>query len=187
MEATASATRGSRIGADIGASLAAYAAIWLATITPAVVVTLAGPGVQRPVRGVLGLSLTAQANPAPSVGHILALLAHNLPIAAWPLLLGVVEAHRNRRLRQLADGLLLAWIVANTLPVGAALGAYGASLIPYLPQLPLEWAALALGWGAWIAQRARAMSVPEGLAWLGAIGGTLLCAAVLESAAVRHR
>jgi hypothetical protein len=188
MGATAATTRGSRAGADrLRASLAAYAAIWIATLIPAALVSLAGPALERPVRGALGLRLAARENPAPSAGHVLALAAHNLPIAAWPLLLGVLGANRSRAARHLADGLVLSWLVANTLPVAAALSAYGLRLVPYIPQLPLEWGGLALGAGAWIAQRARAMSVREGLAWVTAIACVLICAGVLESVAVPHR
>ncbi len=59
--------------------------------------------------------------------------------------------------------MLLACIIVNTLQVGAALGAYGTALLPYIPQLPLEWGGLALGASAWLVQRRRALTVSEGL------------------------
>ena len=71
--------------------------------------------------------------------------------------------------------------------MGAALGAYGARLLPYIPQLPIEWAGLALGASAWLLQRRRALTVPEGLALLALTVCVLLCAAVIETVAVPHR
>ena len=167
--------------------LCAYAAVWTATLVAAVLVALAGRALALPVRQLLGLTLTAHHNPPPRIGHILALAAHNIPIASWPLLLGLMGAHRHRLATHIADGVLLACIILNTLPVGAALGAYGAPLLPYIPQLPLEWAGLALGTSGWLLQRRRALTVAEGLGLFALTGGVLLCAAVLETVAVPHR
>ena len=71
--------------------------------------------------------------------------------------------------------------------MGAALGAYGAPLLPYLPQLPVEWGGLALGVSAWLVQRRRALTVAEGLGLLVLIAGVLLCSGALETVAVPHR
>jgi hypothetical protein len=187
LTATTAAVRPSRSPGLVRASLAAYVAIWSATLAPAIVVALAGRMLARTARDVLGLRLAAGANPPPDAHRLLELAAHNLPIAAWPLLLGVVGAHRHRFATKLADGLVVAWIVANALPVGAALGAYGPPLIPYLPQLPLEWAALALGAGAWFTQRSSALALRDTLACLALIAGALLGAAAVETVAVAHR
>jgi hypothetical protein len=105
------------------------------------------------VRRLLGLRLVASVNPPPDLSRVMALTAHNLPIAAWPILLGVLGAHRHRLTIRIADTVLLGTLTANVLPVGAALGAYGTALLPYVPQLPAEWAGLALGSGAWLVQR----------------------------------
>jgi hypothetical protein len=167
--------------------LTSYVAIWIATLSVPVLVALCGQSLAHPARQMLALRLEPQSNPPPYLGHVLALAAHNIPIAAWPLLLGVMGAHRHRLARQIADAVLVACIIANTLPVGAGLGAYGTRLLPYIPQLPLEWAGLALGASAWLVQRRRALSVREGLQRLGLIAFLLLCAAVVESVAVPHR
>ena len=103
----------------------AYAGVWAATLAPAAVVALGGRPLTLPARRLLGLALSARRNPPPHLGHVLALAAHNIPIASWPLLLGVLGAHRHRLARPVANGVLLACIIANTLPVGAALGAKG--------------------------------------------------------------
>ncbi|MHB8533158.1 MAG: hypothetical protein ACYDC2_10605 [Solirubrobacteraceae bacterium] len=156
-------------------------------MTTAAVVGLVGRPLAAPARHLLGLTLTAQSNPPPQLGHVLALAAHNLPIASWPLLLGLLGAHHHRAATHVADGLLLACIIANTAPVGAALGAYGTGLVPFIPQLPFEWSALALGATGWLTQRRAALTVKQGLAIFALIAGALLCAAIVESLAVPHR
>ncbi len=167
--------------------LRAYAAIWLATLAPAALVVLVGRPLVLPVRRLLRLTLSAQRNRPPHVGHILALAAHNIPIACWPLLLGVLGTHRHRIAMRVADGLLLAAMVANTLPVGVALGAYGTAVLPYLPHLPLEWGGLALGASGWRLQRQRALTVSQGIAVFALIAFVLLAAAALETAGVPHQ
>jgi hypothetical protein len=159
----------------------------MATLAPAAIVALVGRQLAPPARHLLALALTAQRNPPPHMGHVLALAAHNLPIASWPLLLGVLGAHRHRLATHVADGVLLTCIIVNTLPAGAALGAYGAPLLAYIPHLPLEWAGLALGASAWLLQRHRPLVPAEGLMLTVLIAGALLCAAALETVAVPHR
>ncbi len=170
-----------------GACLDAYAAIWTATLTAAFVVAVAWQILARPVHELLGLRLTPITNPPPDIERVMALAAHNVPIAAWPLLLGVMGAHRNPRARRIADCLVLACMSGNVLPVGAALGAYGAALLPYIPQLPLEWAGLALGAGSWMVQRRRVVTAREGLVWFALIAVALVAAATLETFGVPHR
>jgi hypothetical protein len=153
----------------------------------AAVAALAGESFAITTRRLLELRLTANATPAPTVERVLALSAHNIPIAAWPLLLGVMGTQRHRLGRRIADTVVIACIMANVLPVGAALGSYGPSLLPYVPQLPLEWAGLALGASSWLVQRRGALTLGEGLVWLFLIVGALLCAAVLETVGVPHR
>jgi hypothetical protein len=172
-----------------GAWLRAYTAIWVGMLAFAAIVALTGPTLAILVHERARLALSPQLTPPPSAGHVLVLLALNLPVAAWPLLLGVIDVHRHRLSRWLADALLLVCFTRNVLWVGAALGTYGARLLPYVPQLPLEWAGLALGASAWLVQRRRPLSVPlhERLVWLGLTAGVLLLAAVLETVAVPHQ
>jgi hypothetical protein len=143
--------------------------------------------IQGPVRDLLGVRMDPQRNPPPDAWHVLALVAHNLPSTAWPLLLGVAGAHRHRLTRQIADTVLAAWFTANMLLAGAALGAYGTPLLTYIPQLPVEWAALALSASAWLQQRRHPLTVREGVVLFALIAGAVLCAAVLETSAVPHR
>lgn len=165
----------------------AYAEVWLVTLGSAGLVAISGAGLKSGVRQLLGLRLAPASNPPPNIEHVLALAAHNVPIAAWPLLLGVVGAHKHRLGRRLAEAALLAWIIVNTMPVGAALGAYGLAPLPYIPQLPLEWAGLALGLAAWGVQRRQPLTIQDGLALLGLIVLVLVTAAAVEAVAVPHR
>lgn len=163
--------------------LSAYGAIWAATLVAAALVAVVGP-LKSPVRHLLALRLPATETPAPQLAQIVSLTTHNLPIAAWPLLLGVVGAHRSDLSRKIADTVLAGTIAVNVLPVGAALGAYGPVLLPYVPQLPLEWAALAVGASSWLLQRDRTLTITQALTVLAVTGALLLSAATVETLAV---
>jgi hypothetical protein len=165
--------------------LEAYCAIWVVTLGVSAIVAVAGP-LKAPTRHLLGLRLQPSHTPSPRLIHVVTLAVHNLPIAAWPLLLGVVGAHHNHIGRLVADSLVAGCLAVSVLPVGAALGAYGPALLPYIPQLPFEWAALAVGASAWLLQRHRRLTVHEGLALLALTSCMLLSAAVLETYAVPH-
>lgn len=166
--------------------LGAYAAVWGVTLSATLVVAAVEP-LKPKVRHLLGLHLQANETPAPRLGHVIALAAHNVPIAAWPLLLGVLGAHRHDLGRRAADAVLAGCIVVNVLPVGAALGAYGPQLIPYVPQLPLEWAGFALGVSAWLLTRRAGLTLAQAITLAALMTGVLLCAGALETFAVPHR
>ena len=168
-------------------AITTYTGLWTITLTAAAATRLAGPALARPARRLLGLTLTAGQNPPASVGHALQIGAHNLPVAAWPLLLGLTAPPRTQTGRAATDALVTASALANTLPLGAALGAYGSALIGYVPQLPLEWAALAVGYGSWRMQRHTPLRGHERLLALASIAITLAAAAAIESWCVPHR
>lgn len=179
---------GRRLARGAGAAwLYAYAGVWAATLAAAGMVALVGGPITSATRELLGLALRRGGNPPPQLSHVLALAAHNIPIAAWPLLLGLAGAERHRLARHAADCVVVACMLANTVPVGAALGAYGTLLIAYTPQLPVEWAGLALGYGSWLVQRERPLSSRERVVWFALIVAVLLCAAAIETVVVPHR
>jgi hypothetical protein len=183
-ELTAATPR--RLSSELrGVWLGVFGAIWATTLVAALIIAVVGP-LQDPARDALGLRLQADQTPAPRLDHMFALSAHNLGVAAWPVLLGVLGAHRRELTRHLADALLAACVAVNVLPVGAALGAYGAALLPYIPQLPLEWAGLALSASAWLLQRRRVLSVAEGVALTALTACVILLAATLETLVVPH-
>jgi hypothetical protein len=167
--------------------LITYGAIWALTLGCAAIVAILGRPLSLHVHHLLELRLSPQTNPPPRLSRVLELAARNIPIVSWPLLLGAVGAQRSRLGRLLADWLVLASATANATPVGAAVGAYGVALLPYVTQLPLEWGALAVGAGSWLENRRRAMSFKQCLARFAAVVCLSLCAAVVETAAVPHR
>jgi hypothetical protein len=161
----------------------AYLAIWAATLLPAAAVALLARG---PARELMGLALHPARNPPPGPGAVLSLTAHNLPICGWPLLIGSLRVGDRPSWRALLDVTLAACALANILPVACALGAYGGALLPYMPQLPLEWGALAVGYGSWLLERRRALSRARRLQLLGVLAALALAAGVLETYAVPH-
>lgn len=165
----------------------AYVGVWLGALAAAALVTLVGQPLILLVRRLLGATLSAQHNAPPQLGHVLVLAAHNIPVFSWPLLLGAFGANRSRFQTRVADGLLVACIFVNTAQVGVGLAAYGWALLPYLPQVPLEWVAAALGASAWLVQRRRALTVKEGFGVFALIVAVLVCAAALETFVVPHR
>jgi hypothetical protein len=169
--------------AQTRAWLRAYAGLWSATLVAALATALI-PGAGTIVRELLSLRSNPVAAPPSSLPHALALAAHNLPVAAWPLLLGVRGAQRSAIGRRSADCLVLAVLLANVIPVGAALGADRVRLLPFLPQLPVEWAALALGTSGWMLQRRGIVRVWARAKLLLMLAALVLCAAVLEIWAV---
>lgn len=83
------------------------------------------------------------------------ILLSNLAVLAVPLLFAGAAAGRPGPWRVAGD-LVTAGIVAiNSLSVGAALALHGIALLPYLPHLPVEGAALALTGSTWLSHRAR--------------------------------
>lgn len=165
---------------------AVYVGACMITWIAALVVAAGGAALQVPARHLLALRLSGAVTPTPDVAHVLALVAHNVPVCCWPLLLGVVGAHRNRVARRVADVLVAGGVIVNVLQVGVAFGAYGQPLLAFVPQLPLEWAALALGATGWLKHRCRPLTVRHGISLVGLTGLLLVCAAVIETFGVPH-
>ena len=118
---------------------AAAASLWLLTIVPAIVVG-ALPGASDALRNRLAFALTPHEGSTPELLGIAETNARVVLVIA----LGAWARSRAPGLH-LASDLLIGVIVAvNAVLVGVAVGAYGASALPWLVHLPLEWTALAL-------------------------------------------
>ena len=74
---------------------------------------------------------------------------------------------------------------ANALRAGLALGRWHTRLIPYVPQLPLEWLAAALAGAAWLALRTGARR-QTAIAYLAAVLVLVTAAAAVETIATPH-
>jgi len=121
---------------------------------------------------------------ARDTGAALGLLAHNAPVALWPLALLALDWHEIPLARRAGDGLIGAQLTVHGATVGAALATWP-ELVPWLPHLPAEYAAIALPAGAWIAARRRGGGGRHELALTAALVLVLLAlAAALETWAV---
>ena len=160
--------------------------LWLVTGLAALAAATVLP-VAHLARALLALRLRAATNQVPSAGHAIALTAHNVQVSGWPLLLPVLGAHRHDRARSLADAGVALSIALNGTLVGLAIGAYGARLFPYIPQLGLEWGGVALGGAGWMLARRGGSSVRTILVVAGLLIAALGTAAIVETVAVPHR
>ena len=92
----------------------------------------------------------------PSLQAIASILETNLRVLAAPFLLIAFRFHTTRSARAAGDVIVGAILAANALHIGLAIGRWQARLIPYLPHLPLEYAAAVLATSAWLSARRRA-------------------------------
>jgi len=133
-----------RAGAHARRIAATYAALWALTALGTLIGRLLpslGPG-GRPHPSLHG-----------SLADLAAIAATNARVLSAPFLLALFRFPSGRRSRQLGDLLIVALLTGNALLVGLAVGRHGDQLLPYLPQLPLEWLAAAVAGGAWLALR----------------------------------
>ncbi len=145
------------------------------TIATAVTVALT-PGVAPALRDALGFSLTAPGRPpAPAP-----LFLHNLRPVLGVLLAAITASHLGRG-RLLLDGALLIFLAANTTAIGATIGAYGLRAAQRLPHLPLEYAALTIVAGTYLAHRHHPPTPVRIAATTTAAALALAAAALLEN------
>jgi hypothetical protein len=121
-----------------------------------------------------------------SVSDALGILQNNARVLAAPFLLALLGFPSSRAGRLAGDVLVALLVASSAIPVGLELGRWHARLLPYLPQLPLEWAALAVAISAWLAARenhapARQLAAPAALTL-----ALLILAAALETWATPH-
>ena len=109
---------------------------------------------------------------------VLLLLAHNAPIALWPLALIALDWPRIPVARHVGDALIAGQLAGHGLFVGVAI-AQQPTLWRYLPHLPLEWLALALPAAAWSAARRGTPVRREDAARIALVAVAVLAAAAL--------
>lgn len=124
--------------------VAALTAVWLLTALGCFIGRLApglapGGGPHPTLRG--------------TVDDALSILATNLRLLAVPFALALLGFQHSRRARGFGDLVVGAVVTINALGVGLAIGRYGTGLLPYIPQLPVEWLALSLSASAWMTAR----------------------------------
>lgn len=141
--------------------------------------------------GAIAPSLAPGGRPHPVLHGTLAdaagILATNLRLLGAPFLLVLFGLHRARRARVFGSLLVAGVIAVNTIHVGLAIGRFGPRLLPYLPQLPLEWLALALSGAAWLAALKHPSAKPRILAtYAAAVLGSAVLAACCETLLTPH-
>jgi hypothetical protein len=122
-----------------------------------------------------------------TLGTAAGILANNVRALALPFGLCLLGFPALRLSRHLGDLLVLAVVAVNTLTVGIELGRWRGQLIPYVPQLPLEWAALTIAVSAWFAARTHHADRRQ-LGHLAVAAVLLLvCAAAVETWGTPHK
>jgi len=105
------------------------------------------------VAGAVDPALAASTPPHPTLHPTLAaaasILVNNARVLALPYGLLILRLDEVGWGRTLGSALLVGVLGANAVTVGLALGRWQARLIPYLPHLPLEWAAAGLAASVW--------------------------------------
>jgi hypothetical protein len=165
--------------------LVALAVLWALTLVTNLAAA-ALPSLASAARDLLSLRLTPTLNPPPSIARVLSIAAHNIQTAGWPLLLPLLGARQRAWSRTLADTAVTASVTVNALLVGLALGAYQARLLPYVPQLPLEWAGVAVAPAYWWLNRTDRRSGGRRAALI-ALVVSFGMAAIVETVCVPHR
>jgi Stage II sporulation protein M len=153
-----------------------------------VVVAMTAVGV---LLGLLAPGLASSARPHPtltgSVSDALSILTNNARVLAVPFALALLQLPAARIGRTVGDVIIGALTAYSAATVGIALGRWRVRLVPYLPHLPLEWAALSISVAAWgLVRDGR----PHGreLLTLACSAAVLLCAAAaVETWATPHR
>jgi hypothetical protein len=115
--------------------------------------------------------------------EVVDILSTNLPVLVLPLLFAGAAAGRPGPWRAAGDLVTLAIAAVNSLAVGAALALHGAALLPYLPHLPIEAAALTVACSAWASQRSRRRPLTVALV---AVVVLAVAAALIEVYATPH-
>jgi hypothetical protein len=135
----------------------------------------------------LGGSIAPHAALQGGVSDALAILANNLRALTAPFVLGMLGLARTRTGRRVGDLVVLGVAAANAIPVGLALGRWQARLLPYVPQLPLEWAGLATAGAGWLHARTGIISTRQLTVLAGVTVILLAGAATVETWCTPHR
>jgi len=136
-------------------------------------------------------ALAAGSRPHPtltgSVSDAIGIFANNLRVLAAPFICVALGFPDSRPGRHAGDLLVLAITALSAIPVGIELARWNTVLLPYIPQLPVEWLALSTAITTWLAARKGAVdrrTVTE----LAVLTASLLAlAACLETWCVPHR
>ena len=124
----------------------------------------------------------------PSASAVAAILLNNVRVLAAPFILVAAGFERGRCSRVAGDMVVAAILAGNAVAIGLALGRWGGTLVPFLPQLPLEYLAAATAAAAWFEARRYARSSGSRIAMRYAAATIALttCAAAIEVLLTPH-
>lgn len=123
----------------------------------------------------------------PTAAAVASILLNNTRVLAPPFLLAAFGFGSARSSRALGDLIVAAPAALLTISVGIAIGCWGERLLPYIPQLPIEYAAAAAAASVWVAHRRGARPDVRSLARnAGVVLALLALAAALEVLATPH-
>jgi hypothetical protein len=101
----------------------------------------------------LGPASRPQATLHSSLDAIASILLNNLRVLAAPFILAAARFGATRSSRITGDAIVAPILVGNAVTVGLALGRWREALIPFVPQLPIEYLAAATAAAAWLEAR----------------------------------
>ncbi len=160
------------------ATLRLYAGLWLLTAL-AVLAAIAD--------STLGSSKRPQPTLHPTITMVISLALSNARVLTPPFLFSLFRFGSSRVTRALADLVVATPLVLVAVTVGAALGRWGGRLIPYVPQLPVEYLAAAAAAGVWVTYgRAGWRNLRELARQAAFVLALILIAAAIEVLATPH-
>jgi len=122
----------------------------------------------------LARSIYPEITEHPDVAFV-GLLAHNAAIAFIPAILVLVRWHTHPQWQKAGDLLIATVLASQAIAIGLGIGAWP-HIIPHLPNLPFELAALAAGTQIWVTPEDRSRQMK----WAVTTGALLAAAAALE-------
>ena len=136
----------------------------------------------------LALATHPHATLHPSAGAVVSILLNNLRVLAAPFILVAARFERAHASRLIGDATVTAILLGNAIAVGLAFGRWRGALIPFVPQLPVEYLAAATAAATWInARRDASRSGPANTATHAAATIALaVAAAVIEVLLTPH-
>jgi hypothetical protein len=136
----------------------------------------------------LGPSTRPHATLHPSLGAIASILLNNLRVLAAPFILAAARFGATRTSRLTGDAIVATILASNAAAVGLALGRWRDALIPFIPQLPIEYLAAAVAAAAWLDARRRTSRAGSqiAIASVAATIGLTAAAAAIEVLLTPH-
>ncbi|MFZ0977401.1 MAG: hypothetical protein WAN22_34615 [Solirubrobacteraceae bacterium] len=110
----------------------------------------------------LGPATRPHATLHPSLEAIASIVLNNVRVLAAPFILVAARFDCSRVSRVAGDTIVTAILIGNAIAVGLALGRWRGALIPFIPQLPVEYLAVATAATVWLnARRRSTLSAPS--------------------------